>query len=68
MNVFRSVFRQFMRHHNSGWSGAVARSSPWYSGEHSSVNLRQPRTGRSEVGQRPPTLGRVPAVAVAYQE
>lgn len=59
MNVFSTIYRQLMRHKSSGRFGFNRRNSPWYSGEHSSVHLRQPRPGRGESGNRPVSLGRV---------
>lgn len=43
MNIFPSVYQHNLRHAESGWSIRRSRHSPWYQGEHSNVNLRQPR-------------------------
>lgn len=58
MNMFSTIYRQLVRHRSSGSLRANPRNDIWYSGEHSSINLRQPRAGRHDPAHRVTALGR----------
>lgn len=53
MNMFSTIYRQLLRHPSSGSLRSRSRRDPWYSGEHSSINLRQPRSSRGEAEPQP---------------
>lgn len=66
MNMFSSIYRQFVRHRSSGSLRSNPRNDPWYSGEHCSINLRQPRAGRQDSAHRPTTLDQTPVATSLF--